>query len=309
MTSSRRPPSFIPDTPWSQPGMTWPAPSGNVNGSVPRSQEASNCSPVDHESPTYWTATTSPVFAALPLPLTMSTVCSPAGGSPAGCATAGFAIRSLLTPFARSAGVVAAGAAVAAGVALCSSESSPHATAVRASRQQARRIGRRRMRGQGRRFKRGSRRDDKHSDGSIGGVPACRYLSAGATRERRGRDPRGRPAGMLRPVFALGAYADEVMADVFPIGEGVTGWVVENRCTRNVERADHDPIVAVVEGTELEPESLVSVPLIVGDRVVAALNVYRLGIGRAFSGAEVEQVEQFATMAALAFDSAMRRET
>ena len=118
-----------------------------------------------------------------------------------------------------------------------------------------------------------------------------------------------RTAGMLRPVFALGAYADEVMADAFPIGEGVTGWVVANRRTRNVERADHDPIVAVVEGTELEPESLVSVPLIVGDRVVAALNVYRLGVGRAFTDAEVEQVEQFATMAALAFDSARRRET
>jgi len=118
-----------------------------------------------------------------------------------------------------------------------------------------------------------------------------------------------RAAGMLRPVFALGAYADEVMADAFPIGEGVTGWVVANRRTRNVERADHDPIVAVVEGTELEPESLVSVPLIVGDRVVAALNVYRLGVGRAFTDAEVEQVEQFATMAALAFDSARRRET
>ena len=95
----------------------------------------------------------------------------------------------------------------------------------------------------------------------------------------RGR-PRRRDA---RPVFALGAYADEVMADAFPIGEGVTGWVVANRRTRNVERADHDPIVAVVEGTELEPESLVSVPLIVGDRVVAALNVYRIGVGSAFT--------------------------
>ena len=82
---------------------------------------------------------------------------------------------------------------------------------------------------------------------------------------------------MLVPVFALGAYADEVMADSFPVTEGVTGWVVTNRRTRNVERADIDPLAAVVEGTENEPESLVSVPLLVGDRVVAALNVYRIG--------------------------------
>src|SRR5215216_166895 len=118
-----------------------------------------------------------------------------------------------------------------------------------------------------------------------------------------------RAAGMLVPVFALGAYAQEVMADSFPLHEGVTGWVVTNHRTRNVERADQDPLVAVVEGTEMEPESLVSVPLVVGDRVVAALNVYRIGTDKQFSGAEVAQVERFATMAALAFDSARQRET
>jgi diguanylate cyclase (GGDEF)-like protein len=118
-----------------------------------------------------------------------------------------------------------------------------------------------------------------------------------------------RPAEMLVPVFALGAYAQEVMADSFPVTEGVTGWVVSNRRTRNVARADQDPIVAVVEGTEMEPESLVSVPLLVEDRVVAVLNVYRIGIGKEFSDAEVAQVERFATMAALAFDSARQRDT
>src|ERR687895_1087208 len=118
-----------------------------------------------------------------------------------------------------------------------------------------------------------------------------------------------RAAGMLVPVFALGAYAVEVMADSFPVTEGVTGWVVSNRRTRNVARADEDPIVAVVEGTEMEPESLVSVPLVVGDRVVAALNVYRIGTDKQFSEAEVAQVERFATMAALAFESARQRDT
>jgi diguanylate cyclase (GGDEF)-like protein len=118
-----------------------------------------------------------------------------------------------------------------------------------------------------------------------------------------------RAAEMLVPVFALSEYAEEVMADSFPLDEGVTGWVVTNRRTRNVERADQDPIVAVVEGTEMEPESLVSVPLVVGDRVVAALNVYRIGVDKMFTAAEVEQVERFATMAALAFDSARQRET
>jgi diguanylate cyclase (GGDEF)-like protein len=89
----------------------------------------------------------------------------------------------------------------------------------------------------------------------------------------------------------------------------VTGWVVSNRRTRNVARADLDPIVAVVEGTEMEPESLVSVPLLVEDRVVAVLNVYRIGVDKMFSDDEVAEVERFATMAALAFDSARQRDT
>ena len=34
-----------------------------------------------------------------------------------------------------------------------------------------------------------------------------------------------RATQMLVPVFALGEYADEVMADSFSVGEGVTGSV------------------------------------------------------------------------------------
>ena len=118
-----------------------------------------------------------------------------------------------------------------------------------------------------------------------------------------------RTGTMLVPVYARGLYADEVLADVFPVTEGVTGWVVTNRRTRNVERSDREPLAAVVQGTLMEPESFVSVPLLVEDRVVGALNVYRIGEDKAFEEAEVAQVERFATMAALAFDSARQRDS
>lgn len=36
---------------WSQPAMTWPMPSWNCSG-APRSQLASNCSPVEKDTPT-----------------------------------------------------------------------------------------------------------------------------------------------------------------------------------------------------------------------------------------------------------------
>ncbi|MBE2318406.1 EAL domain-containing protein [Solirubrobacter sp. CPCC 204708] len=115
--------------------------------------------------------------------------------------------------------------------------------------------------------------------------------------------------GVLRPVFAVGNWVDEALADPIPLGTGVTGWVVEHRRTRNVPNSGHEPLCSVVGGTDDEPEAFVCVPLLARERVVGALNVYRaLGSG-SFSAAEVELVERFATMAALAYDSARQRET
>ena len=51
------------------------------------------------------------------------------------------------------------------------------------------------------------------------------------------------------------------------------------------------------------------VPLLARERVLGALNVYRTGEDSAFSDEEVMLVERFATMAALAYDSARQRET
>jgi diguanylate cyclase (GGDEF)-like protein len=113
----------------------------------------------------------------------------------------------------------------------------------------------------------------------------------------------------LRPVFAVGAWVAEVMADALEVGEGVTGWVVRNRKTRNVPNTRLDAQASIVAGTEDEDESFVCVPLVAHDRVVGALNVYRSGAQRPFTDAEVGVVERFATMAALAYDSARQRDT
>ena len=62
-------------------------------------------------------------------------------------------------------------------------------------------------------------------------------------------------------------------------------------------------------GTPDDPEAFVCVPLLARERVVGALNVYRTGADAAFSDEEVELVERFATMAALAYDSARQRDS
>ena len=116
-------------------------------------------------------------------------------------------------------------------------------------------------------------------------------------------------AAVLRPVFAVGNWVDEIMASVIPVDTGTTGWAVRNRRTRNVPDVTKDPLCNVVAGTPNDPEAFVCVPLLAEERVVGALNVYRGGADRAFSTAEVELVERFATMAALAYDSARQRET
>jgi diguanylate cyclase (GGDEF)-like protein len=117
------------------------------------------------------------------------------------------------------------------------------------------------------------------------------------------------PAGdELKPVFAAGPWVDEILAASIPIGEGVTGWVVRNRRTRNVPNSRYEPLCSIVPGTDEQPEAFVAVPLIAHDRVVGSLNVYRAGADVPFSSREVELVERFATVAALAYDSARQRQ-
>jgi diguanylate cyclase (GGDEF)-like protein len=117
------------------------------------------------------------------------------------------------------------------------------------------------------------------------------------------------PGGtVLRPVFAVGNWVEEVMSDSIPLHEGVTGWAVRNRRTRNVPNTLLEPLCSVVVGTDEEAEAFVAVPLIAHDRVVGSLNVYRAGADVPFSDEEVALVERFATMAALAYDSARQRD-
>ena len=113
---------------------------------------------------------------------------------------------------------------------------------------------------------------------------------------------------VLRPVFAVGDWVEEIMAEEIPLLSGVTGWAVRNRRTRNVPNTLHEPLCTVVTGTDEVAEAFVAVPLIAHDRVVGSLNVYRTGADVPFSVAEVELVERFATMAALAYDSARQRD-
>src|SRR5689334_19624112 len=93
MISSRRPPSFMPGMPCVQPGMT--CVSENGIGCPPLSQDASNCSFVDQDTPTYCAVTEAPGLASAPVPTLMSRMTSLHGGGPSGMTIVGFLVVSV----------------------------------------------------------------------------------------------------------------------------------------------------------------------------------------------------------------------
>jgi diguanylate cyclase (GGDEF)-like protein len=115
-------------------------------------------------------------------------------------------------------------------------------------------------------------------------------------------------AEVLMPMHAVDDYADEIMAAPIDVSQGVTGWVIRHRTAQNLPRADLDPRINVVPGTENEPEALASVPLIVRDMPIGALNVYRLGEFVSFDEDEFDLICRFADLAALALDNTQNRE-
>jgi diguanylate cyclase (GGDEF)-like protein len=115
-------------------------------------------------------------------------------------------------------------------------------------------------------------------------------------------------ARQIVPVHAHDKWAEEIMAAPLALGEGLTGWAVEHREPANLTAAERDPRIAVVPGTpEDEPEAIISVPLVVHDRPIGALNAYRLGEEVEFSADEFVLVQQFAAVAALALENTQNR--
>ncbi|HET9719871.1 MAG TPA: sensor domain-containing diguanylate cyclase [Solirubrobacteraceae bacterium] len=117
-----------------------------------------------------------------------------------------------------------------------------------------------------------------------------------------------RAARLFVPMFAFGSYSAEVMAQRFPLERGITGATLREGRVRNVPRSDRDPHAETIPGTPEEPEAIVCVPLKVGGRTIAMLNVYRYGQDPAFSDFEALIIERFGIIVALALDSARQQD-
>jgi diguanylate cyclase (GGDEF)-like protein len=113
--------------------------------------------------------------------------------------------------------------------------------------------------------------------------------------------------GTLMAALSRDRWEEEILAAPLPFGVGITGWAVANREAVLSNQAHLDPRVSFVPGTPIEPESLISVPLIARGTVKGALNIYRQGEAT-FSEDEFELTKNFADAAALAIDNAHIRD-
>src|SRR5437764_11448767 len=113
--------------------------------------------------------------------------------------------------------------------------------------------------------------------------------------------------GELVPKLARTEWADEVMRTRPGFGQGITGWAVANRQPVLTNKAHLDPRVVIVPGTPVDPEALISIPLVARGSLKGALNIYRVGDDASFDNDEFELAKWFGDAAALALDNVQVR--
>jgi diguanylate cyclase (GGDEF)-like protein len=112
---------------------------------------------------------------------------------------------------------------------------------------------------------------------------------------------------VLVPVFARHGWEAEVMRKHIHFDEGITGWAARRREAVHANQAHLHPRVRVIPGTPIEPEALISIPLISRSEIKGMLNLYRNGLDATFSVGEFELAKRFADASALALDNAQIR--
>ncbi len=117
-------------------------------------------------------------------------------------------------------------------------------------------------------------------------------------------------ARVLVPVFAVGRYVEQTLADRPPFDASIGGSVVRCAGAWSTSNRPSRASAATRSPTRRrdEPEAMVVVPLVVADDVIGTLNVWREGPKPPFEPAEAQLILRFATLAALAYANAQQLE-
>ena len=99
-------------------------------------------------------------------------------------------------------------------------------------------------------------------------------------------------------------YAEETLEElVTEIGEGMTGWVAEHRTSLLTPNAQEVEFAVQIEGTDDIVESMLLVPMLIGERVIGVIVLSSLGYAK-FDLEDQRLLEVLAPHAAVAFQNA-----
>ncbi|MGQ9628849.1 MAG: ATP-binding protein [bacterium] len=110
--------------------------------------------------------------------------------------------------------------------------------------------------------------------------------------------------GALRIKHARGLDEDIVRDTRIRLGEGIAGWVAENKCPLLIDDIEKDPRFSRLNRERYFTKSLLSVPLKLGDRILGVINVNNKRGGRPFDGDDRNLLETLASHAAIAIENA-----
>ncbi len=108
----------------------------------------------------------------------------------------------------------------------------------------------------------------------------------------------------FRAIVAVGDGAEEIKADVIPLGKGILGDLALRAASELVNDAEKDPRARTIPGTaEQETDRLMAAPLLAGDKVIGLMAVWRSG-GNLFIETELSFLTGLARQAAVAIENA-----
>ena len=108
----------------------------------------------------------------------------------------------------------------------------------------------------------------------------------------------------LVPILVRSAWSEQIYSLKVAYGRGITGWVAEQRDAALANDAHLDERCEQIPGTPLDPESLMSIPLLARGALKGVMNISRLNDRERFSEEELQLAQVFADLAALALDNA-----
>ena len=108
---------------------------------------------------------------------------------------------------------------------------------------------------------------------------------------------------LVKPVYAVGGYSDEILGDPGGLDEGIVGLVARTGKAEFVDDVDADPRSADIPGVPLEHNSMLAIPLTGSQGVIGVLELYR-DRGQVFTQNDLEAGLLFAQQASIALENA-----